>query len=228
LTAKLDAKARLEALEEVFTALGHAARRQILLTVHFRSGAMTAGEIAGRFAHAWPTTTRHLRVLESAGLLTHEKVGRTRVYRVNRARLALITDWLAWFGDTNQNAKEKKMAGYSGTPLPRKLGIKEGHKVALIKAPERFDRTLGKVPKDAALQAGLAGKAPLDVIVFFVTRRVELERQLAAIRKRMAPAAALWVAWPKKASGVATDMTEDVVRDVALPTGLVVVDAPHG
>lgn len=94
--ANLDPKARLEALEEVFAALAHAARRQILLTVHFRQS-MTAGEIAGRFAHAWPTTTRHLRVLEHAGLLEQTKVGRTRVYRVNRARLDLINEWLAWF-----------------------------------------------------------------------------------------------------------------------------------
>ena len=60
---------------------------------------MAAGEIAGRFAHAWPTTTRHLKVLESAGLLEHEKVGRTVLYRLNRARLALLQEWLAWFGD---------------------------------------------------------------------------------------------------------------------------------
>jgi DNA-binding transcriptional ArsR family regulator len=80
----------------VFAALAHAARRQILLTVHFRV-TMTAGEIAGRFAHAWPTTTRHLRVLENAGLLMHTKVGRTRVYRVDRARLGLVTEWLSWF-----------------------------------------------------------------------------------------------------------------------------------
>ena len=93
---RLDAKARLDALEEIFSTLAHAARRQILLTVHFR-GSMTAGEIAGRFAHAWPTTTRHLRVLERAGLLAHTTVGRTRVYRVNRARLALVNEWLAWF-----------------------------------------------------------------------------------------------------------------------------------
>jgi DNA-binding transcriptional ArsR family regulator len=58
---------------------------------------MTAGEIAGRFAHAWPTTTRHLRVLEEAGLLRHEKVGRTRVYRLDRERLEVLNEWLAWF-----------------------------------------------------------------------------------------------------------------------------------
>jgi hypothetical protein len=115
------------------------------------------------------------------------------------------------------------MAGYSGTPLPKKLGIKEGHRVAVIGPPEGFDETLGDLPKDAALEVGLSGSAarPLDVIIVFVVRRAELERQLAAIRRRMAPAAGLWVAWPKKASRVATDVTEDVVREVALPTGLV-------
>jgi DNA-binding transcriptional ArsR family regulator len=96
---RLDPKERLEALEAVFAALAHPARRQILLTVHFRGGSMTAGEIAGRFAHAWPTTTRHLRVLEAAGLLEHKRVGRTRVYEIDRARLEVISEWLRWFGD---------------------------------------------------------------------------------------------------------------------------------
>jgi DNA-binding transcriptional ArsR family regulator len=87
----------LQALDVVVAALAHAARRQILLTIHFRGGVMTAGEIAGRFAHAWPTTTRHLRVLEKAGLLRHRKVGRTHEYRIQRARLELVKEWLAWF-----------------------------------------------------------------------------------------------------------------------------------
>jgi len=113
------------------------------------------------------------------------------------------------------------LAGYSGTPLPKKLGIKEGHKVALLGPPRLFELTLGELPRDAVLQVGLAGKAPLDVVVAFVTRRSELERHLAPVRRRMAQAAGFWVAWPKKASGVETDVTEDVVRDVALPTGLV-------
>ena len=59
---------------------------------------MTAGEIAGRFSCAWPTTTRHLKVLETAGLFNHEKVGRTRVYRLCRGRLGLVREWLGWFG----------------------------------------------------------------------------------------------------------------------------------
>lgn len=77
-------------------ALAHPARRQILMTIHFRESA-TAGEIAGRFAHKWPTTTRHLRVLEDAGLVHHERQGRTRVYTVDKSRLALVSEWLGWF-----------------------------------------------------------------------------------------------------------------------------------
>jgi DNA-binding transcriptional ArsR family regulator len=92
----LDAAEKLAALDAVVAALAHPARRQILLTIHLR-GASTAGEIAGRFAHKWPTTTRHLRVLEDAGLVRHERHGRTRVYTVDKTRLALVTEWLGWF-----------------------------------------------------------------------------------------------------------------------------------
>lgn len=95
--ARLNPQEKLAALDEVVAALAHAARRQILLTIHFRGGAATAGEIAARFEHKWPTTTRHLRVLEAAGLLRQEKQGRTRVYTLDKKRLALVTEWLAWF-----------------------------------------------------------------------------------------------------------------------------------
>ena len=107
--------------------------------------------------------------------------------------------------------------------MPKKLGIKEGHRVAVIRPPDGFANTLGDLPENVALRVGLSGAkaGPLDVIIVFVTRRAELERQLASMRRSMAKAGSLWVAWPKKASRVATDMTEDVVRDVALPTGLV-------
>jgi len=113
------------------------------------------------------------------------------------------------------------MAGYSGTPLAKKLGIKEGHRVALVGAPADFEQTLGELPGNVRVQAGIAGRAPVDVIVAFFSKRADLERQLAALRRRMAPACGLWIAWPKKASGVATDITENVVREIALPTGLV-------
>lgn len=92
----MDAKAQLEALDAVCAAIAHPARRQILLTVNLR-GSMTAGEIAGRFAHAWPTTTRHLGVLVEAGLLKQERSGRNRIYEVDHARLGVLEEWLGWF-----------------------------------------------------------------------------------------------------------------------------------
>ena len=95
--ARPQPKALLDVYETVFTALAHAARRRILMTVNFEGGEMTAGAIAALFDHAWPTTTRHLQVLESAGLLRHERRGRQRVYAIDRKRLELARDWLAWF-----------------------------------------------------------------------------------------------------------------------------------
>jgi DNA-binding transcriptional ArsR family regulator len=85
-------------VEGAFSALAHASRRQILLVLNFRGGEMSAGEIADRFSCTWPTTTRHLRVLEHAGLVRVEKRGRERVYRLDAKRLLGITDkWLKWF-----------------------------------------------------------------------------------------------------------------------------------
>ena len=88
---------RADAYESVFGALAHPARRRVLLAIYFNGGAMTAGEIAAIFAHAWQTTTRHLQVLEAAGLLKHERQGRMRMYRIERKRLALVSEWLAHF-----------------------------------------------------------------------------------------------------------------------------------
>ena len=88
---------KLQVLDVVVSAIAHPARRQILLTLHFRGGSATAGELAARFEHAWPTTTRHLRVLEDAGLLKQMKSGRTRVYTIDHERLALVSEWLGWF-----------------------------------------------------------------------------------------------------------------------------------
>ena len=109
------------------------------------------------------------------------------------------------------------MAGYSGTPLAKKLGIKEGHRVALLGAPPDVD--LGELPAGVTLVTRASGTA--DVIVSFHLGRRDFEQRLPTLRKLMAPACGLWIAWPKKASKVPTDMTEDVVREVALPTGLV-------
>jgi hypothetical protein len=112
------------------------------------------------------------------------------------------------------------VAGYSGTPLPQKLGIKPGHRVLLLGAPEGFEAgTLGTLPEDVTVAHAARGSA--DVIVAFLSSRAELVRRLPVLRRRMEPAAGLWIAWPKRASGVATDVTEDVVRDLALTTDLV-------
>jgi hypothetical protein len=108
-------------------------------------------------------------------------------------------------------------AGYSGTPLPTKLGIKEGSRVALLGAPAGF--ALESLPAAVTLVRRLSPH--LDVVVLFVTRRAEYERRFAAVAAALTPAGGFWVAWPKKASGVATDLTENVVRDIALDRGLV-------
>jgi DNA-binding transcriptional ArsR family regulator len=92
-----DAAAKLARLQALCEAIAHPARRQILLTIHLRGGEATAGSIAARFAHAWPTTTRHLRVLEDAGVLTREKVGREHRYRLDPAVLSPLVEWLQWF-----------------------------------------------------------------------------------------------------------------------------------
>lgn len=93
----------MDAYELVFGALAHAARRRVLLTIYFNGGSMTAGEIAAIFESAWPTTTRHLKVLEAAGLLKHEKQGRIRMYRIQRKRLELVRDWLAHFSENSKH-----------------------------------------------------------------------------------------------------------------------------
>ena len=112
------------------------------------------------------------------------------------------------------------MAGYSGTPLPRKLGIKPGHRVLALGAPDGFaDGTLGELPDGVALRTTARGTA--DVIVSFHDRRAELARRMPRLRELMEPAAGLWIAWPKRASGVDTDLTEDLVRELALANRLV-------
>ncbi len=107
------------------------------------------------------------------------------------------------------------------TPLPQKLGIGETDAVALIGAPEWLEDLIAAIPSVAQVHTDLDGDALFDVIVVFVSWRAELEAELGRLRDRMAPACALWVAWPKKTSSVPTDMSDNVVREVALPTGLV-------
>jgi hypothetical protein len=112
-----------------------------------------------------------------------------------------------------------RVAGYSGTPLAKKLGITPGDRVAFPAAPEGFADLLGNLPDDVEVRSRANG--PLDVIVFFTTRRGELERRLPALRRALDPAGGLWVAWPKRSSGVETDMTEDVARDLGYANALV-------
>ena len=111
-------------------------------------------------------------------------------------------------------------AGYSGTPLVRKLGIKPDARLALIGAPDGFDATLGELPPGVRVRRRAAGGA-FDVIIAFHVRRADLERRLSALAGALDPAGGLWIAWPKRASGVPTDMTEHVVRGLGLAAGLV-------
>lgn len=108
------------------------------------------------------------------------------------------------------------MAGYSGTPLVKKLGVKPGDTVVVLHAPDGFDLDL---PKGAILRNRLSGHA--DVALLFTTDRATLEGRIDALGRAVAPDGIIWIGWPKKASRVPTDMTEQVVRDVALPLGLV-------
>ena len=112
-------------------------------------------------------------------------------------------------------------AGYSGTPLPVKLGIKDGHRLAILGGPAELGDVLQPLPGDLTVQRDLSGSEPLDVVLLFVTRSAQLAERLEEVRQRMAQNGGFWVAWPKRASRVPTDMTEDVVREIALPTGLV-------
>lgn len=110
--------------------------------------------------------------------------------------------------------------GYSGTPLAKKLGIRPGHRVALLRAPEGFEEeTLGELPPDVSIQRRARG--PLDVILAFVRSRSELDRGLEVWRAALEPTGGLWIAWPKRSSGVDTDLNDGVVRDAGLASGLV-------
>ena len=108
--------------------------------------------------------------------------------------------------------------GYSGTPLPRKLGIVEGGTFAVVGDPGYLAELLAPLPAGARR---VAGASDADVVLFFATAREELEASVAELGAAIHPDRMLWVAWPKRASRIATDMSEDVVREVALPLGLV-------
>ena len=111
------------------------------------------------------------------------------------------------------------MAGYSGKPLVAKLGIKPDTRIAILNAPRGYDRVLGKLPPRVTRRPSVAGS--LDFIQLFTDRRGELERRFPALERALAPAGMLWISWPKKSSGVTTDLTEDRIRAIGLAQGLV-------
>ncbi len=110
-------------------------------------------------------------------------------------------------------------SGYSGTPLTKKLGIREGSRVAVVSAPDGFTRVLGPLPAGVDLRTDARGRC--DVVVFFVTRRAELARRFPSFVRALQTDGGLWVSWPKKTSGVATDLGFDAVQEVGLHAGLV-------
>ncbi|ADB51886.1 DUF3052 family protein [Conexibacter woesei] len=112
------------------------------------------------------------------------------------------------------------MSGYSGTPLPQKLGIKPGQRIAFLDAPPQFADALGPLP-DGAGRPRTQARGPLDLAVAFFLERARLDRRMPRLIAALETDGALWIAWPKKASRVPTDLTEDVVRELALAAGVV-------
>ncbi|MEL6190279.1 MAG: DUF3052 domain-containing protein [Myxococcota bacterium] len=113
------------------------------------------------------------------------------------------------------------MAGYSGTPLTKKLGIKDGHRVALLGAPDDFEDTLGSLPLGVELKASLRGKRAFEVVLLFTKTVARLQEVYPKAAERLSPSGGLWVCWPKKASKVPTDLNDGVVRAYGLESGLV-------
>jgi hypothetical protein len=109
-------------------------------------------------------------------------------------------------------------AGYSGTPLPRKLGIKEGHRVALSNAPPRW--TIEGLPAGVHLDTA-DGRPPFDVVVAFFANKTAMSAAIHRLADAITVDGALWLAWPRRAGGHTSDITDNVVRELALPTGLV-------
>jgi hypothetical protein len=112
-------------------------------------------------------------------------------------------------------------AGYSGTPLARKLGIREGHRVALLHPPRGFADLLEGLPEGVAPVTDPRGQAPFDVVVLFTPDAAALEKEFGRALKLMDPHGGLWISWPKKSSPLYRDLTEDVIRAAALAAGVV-------
>lgn len=110
------------------------------------------------------------------------------------------------------------MAGYSGTPLVKKLGIKQGFNVLFVNAPDGFDKQLD-LPADVTVNS--RSRKPIDLVLLFVTTKRELERTFLQYAEKLTPAGMLWISWPKKSSGVASDLSDNVVRQLGLAKGMV-------
>jgi len=111
------------------------------------------------------------------------------------------------------------MAGYSGTPLPQKLGIKPGLTVVAINPPANYRRLLGQIPDSVTFSERL--KSGSSFVHLFTSRRSEMQKKMSILRDKISDNGAIWVSWPKKSSGISTDVTEDVIREIALPLGFV-------
>jgi len=166
--------------------------------------------------------TRHIPVVFAGG--DPEKVERTRKALPD----AIYTPWSRIRSALKRSLARPPadpvvpppvMEGYSGTPLLKKLGIKEGSVVALSGAPKGFEKTLGKLPAGVTIRRQVRGSC--DRVVWFVKSRKELERGVERMGRALSDKGGLWIAWPKKASGVATDLTQNDVRRTGLASGLV-------
>jgi Protein of unknown function (DUF3052) len=111
------------------------------------------------------------------------------------------------------------MAGYSGTPLAKKLGLKEGSQLALVGAPKDYASLLEPLPSGVRFATRVSGST--DIVHIFTTRRADLNRLLVTCRSILKPTGMIWVSWPKKSARVATEITEDSIRELALPLGFV-------
>jgi hypothetical protein len=118
-------------------------------------------------------------------------------------------------------AYHRPMAGYSTTPLPKKLGIREGALVACVLAPPGFSNVLEPLPKDARIALELPKKERFDVAIVFARALKDLKKGFISAAKRMSEDGRIWIAWPKKTSGIVTDVTQDDVRQFGLDAGLV-------
>lgn len=110
------------------------------------------------------------------------------------------------------------MAGYSGTPLAKKLGIKEGFNLRFVNAPAELEKELN-LPANVTLNS--RARKPIDLVLLFVTTKSELERTFSTYAAKLRPAGMLWISWPKKSSGVASDLSDNVVRELGLAKGMV-------